>query len=95
VYATFTSPSILGENSSFILSNLSNLSDRSVITRLDFLTRVLSYLFLEAYADVHYGRHGGEFRLQINLPPQPPTTTQAISVPAPLFDVGLGVRIKI
>jgi hypothetical protein len=95
VYATFTSPSILGENSSFILSNLSNLSDRSVITRLDFLTRVLSYLFLEAYADVHYGRHGGEFRLQINLPPQPPTTTQAITIPAPLFDAGLGVRIKI
>ena len=95
VYATFTSPSILGENSSFVLSNLSNLSDRSVITRLDFLTRVLSYLYLEAYADVHYGRHGGEFRLEVNLPPQPPTTTQSISIPAPLFDAGLGVRIKI
>ena len=94
VYATFTSPSILGENSSFILSNLSNLSDRSVITRLDFLTRVLSYLYLEAYADVHYGRHGGEFRLEINLPPQP-QAPNGISIPAPLFDAGLGVRIKI
>ncbi len=98
LYATFTSPSILGENSSFILSNLSNLSDRSVITRLDFLTRVLSYLYLEAYADVHYGRHGGEFRLQVNLPRQqidPQTTIGPISIPAPLFDAGLGVRIKI
>ncbi len=94
VYATFTSPSILGENSSFILSNLSNLSDRSVITRLDFLTRVLSYLYLEAYADVHYGRHGGEFRLQVNLPPQP-QLPNGFSIPAPLFDAGLGVRIKI
>jgi len=98
VYATFSSPTILGENASFIFSTLSNLSDRSLITRLDFLTRVLSYLYLEAYADVHYGRHGGEFRLEINqtLPPQqiggPPTV---IAIPAPLFDVGVGVRVKI
>ncbi len=89
VYATFTSPSILGGSDSFILTNLSNLSDRSVITRFDFLTRVLSYLFLEAYVAVHYGRHGGEFRLQVNIP------DQGIFIPAPLFDAGLGVRIKI
>lgn len=98
VYATFTSPRILGENGSLILSNLSNLSDRSVITRLDFLTRVLSYLYLEAYADVHYGRHGGEFRLQLDIPAQqinPTTTVGPFKIPAPLFDAGLGVRIKI
>jgi len=89
VYATFTSPSILGGSDSFIFTNLSNLSDRSVITRFDFLTRVLSYLFLEAYVAVHYGRHGGEFRLQVNIP------DQGIFIPAPLFDAGLGVRIKI
>ena len=97
-HATFTSPSILGENASFIFSTLSNLSDRSLITRLDFLTRVLSYLYLEAYADVHYGRHGGEFRLEINqtLPPsQPGGPPTVINVPAPLFDAGVGVRVKI
>jgi hypothetical protein len=65
------------------------LSDRSAITRFDFLTRVLSYLYLEAYVAVHYGRHGGEFRLQVNIP------DQGIFFPAPLFDAGLGVRIKI
>lgn len=89
VYATFTSPSILGGSDSFILTTLSNLSDRSAITRFDFLTRVLSYLYLEAYVAVHYGRHGGEFRLQVNFP------DQGIIIPAPLFDAGFGVRIKI
>jgi hypothetical protein len=77
---------------------LSNLSDRSAIIRLDFLTRVLSYLYVEAYGDAHYGRHGGEFRFQLdlNLPPQPPATTgQEIKIPAPIWDAGLGVRIKI
>jgi len=97
IYATFTSPSLLGENTSLVLSNLANLSDQSLITRLDYLTRVLSYLFVEAFADVHYGKLGGEFRLGFDLPAQqigdqiyPP-----ISAPAPTFDLGLGVRVKI
>jgi hypothetical protein len=94
LYARFTSPT-LGENTTFLLSNLSNLSDRSVITRVDYLNRVLSYLYLEAYADVHYGRRGGEFRLEINVPAQPGLNIPDIFVPAPLFDVGIGVRIRI
>lgn len=97
LYATFTSPTILGENTTLLLSNLANLSDRSLITRLDYLTRVLSYLYVEAFADVHYGRTGGEFRLGIDIPAQT-IGDQAIpgfSIPTPLFDLGLGVRIKI
>jgi hypothetical protein len=90
LYATFTSPA-LGENTSFLLSTLSNLSDRSLIARVDYLNRVLSYLYLEAYADVHYGRHGGEFRLEVSAQPE----LNIPFVPAPLFDVGVGVRIKI
>jgi hypothetical protein len=97
IYATFTSPSLLGENSSLVLSNLANLSDGSLITRLDYLTRVLSYLFVEAFADVHYGNLGGEFRLGFALPAQQigDQMIPAISVNAPTFDLGLGVRIKI
>ncbi|HEX4802857.1 MAG TPA: hypothetical protein VFV14_05075 [Myxococcaceae bacterium] len=91
IYATFTSPSLLGENTSLVLSNLANLSDQSLITRLDYLTRVLSYLFVEAFADLHYGKRGGEFRLGgFDLP----IGDQTISVPAPTFDLGLGVRVK-
>lgn len=97
IYATFTSPSLLGESTSLVLSNLGNLSDRSLITRLDYLTRVLSYLFVEAYADVHYGNRGGEFRLGFDIPAQQigDQMIPAISVPAPTFDLGLAVRIKI
>src|SRR5713226_6592471 len=94
IYATFTSPTILGENASLVLSNLANLSDRSFITRLDYLTRVLSYLFVEAFADVHYGHRGGEFRLGFDSAQQ--VGDQLIpAIPTPTFDLGLGVRIKI
>jgi hypothetical protein len=96
IYATFTSPTLLGESGSLVLSNLANLSDRSLISRLDYLKRVLSYLYLEAFADLHYGRKGGEFRLGLDLPEQqlggqviPP-----FFLPTPTFDLGLGVRIK-
>jgi hypothetical protein len=76
------------------LSNLANLSDRSLITRLDYLTRVLSYLFVEAFADVHYGHRGGEFRLGFDSAQQ--LGDQVIpAIPTPTFDLGLGVRIKI
>ncbi len=96
IYAMFTSPTLLGENTSLVLSNLANLSDRSAITRLDYLTRVLSYLFVEAFADVHYGNRGGEFRLGLDLPPQQigDQITPPISIPAPTFDLGIGVRVK-
>jgi len=97
LYTTFTSPKLLGENTSLVLSILGNLSDRSFITRLDYLTRVLSYLFIEAYADVHYGNRGGEFRLGFDIPAQQigDQMIPAISVPAPTFDLGLALRIKI
>jgi hypothetical protein len=97
LYATFSSPSLLGENTTLVLSNLANLSDRSLITRLDYLTRVLSYLFVEAFADVHYGHRGGEFRLGLDFPAQQlgDQVTPAVSIPTPTFDFGLGVRIKI
>jgi len=94
IYASFTSPTILGENASLVLSNLANLSDRSFITRLDYLTRVLSYLFVEAFADMHYGHRGGEFRLGFDSAQQ--VGDQVIpAIPTPTFDLGLGVRIKI
>jgi hypothetical protein len=97
IYATFTSPMLLGENTSLVLSNLANLSDQSLITRLDYLTRVLTYLYVEAFVDVHYGSKGGEFRFGIDIPAQQigDQTIPPIYVPYPTFDLGVGVRIKI
>ena len=81
----------------FSLTNLGNLSDKSFITRVDFTIRVLSYLQVEAYADTHYGARGGELRLGFDTPAgtlggQP---IPAISLPAPTFDLGVGLRMSI
>ena len=85
------------ENVTFSLTNLGNLSDKSFITRVDFTIRVLSYLQVEAYADTHYGTRGGELRLGFDTPAgtvggQP---IPAISLPAPTFDLGVGLRMSI
>lgn len=87
----------------FNFSTLGNLSDRSFISRLDFFVRVLTYLQVEAFAAVHYGNAGGEFRLAFDPTPAqlgitnvpPPAATTPIHIPAPLFDLGIGLRMSI
>ncbi|GEJ55758.1 hypothetical protein [Anaeromyxobacter diazotrophicus] len=81
-------------NTTFILSTLGNLSDRSFVTRLDYSVLLLTYLRLEAYGQAHYGRAAGEFRLAI--PAQ--TVAGAEVTPgfgAQLFDVGLALRVSL
>jgi hypothetical protein len=81
------------DKTSFVLSNLGNLSDRSFTSRLDVLHRALSYLSVEAYAAVNYGTKGGEFRFALDYPPFQ-VNGQAL-VPAPTFQVGGGLRISL
>jgi hypothetical protein len=80
-----------------VLSNIGNLSDMSFVSRVDFSITVLSYLSVEAFAAVHYGQRGGEFRFAYS---QAATTfggvdIPAISIPAPLIDAGLGLRMSL
>jgi hypothetical protein len=82
VYATAPAP-YSWDNTTFMLSNLSNLSDRSGITRLDYSLILLTHLRFEAFAAIHWGSQGGEFRIKFG-----PTS-------APLFDLGLGLRVSI
>lgn len=81
----------------FTLSNLANLSDRSLVSRLDFSLRVLNYMTIETFAAVHYGRAGGEFRLKLDIPggELDGQVVPALHVPAPLFELGIGARIAI
>jgi hypothetical protein len=81
------------ERTSFILSTLGNLSDRSFTTRLDVLHRALSYLSVEAYAAVNYGTKGGEFRFALDYPPF--QINGRPLVPAPTIQVGTGLRINL
>lgn len=93
VYAYLPNPGSWN-STTFILSTLGNLSDRSFVTRLDYVVLLLTYLRLEAYGQVHYGRAAGEFRLAI-----PAQTVGGVQVSpalgAEIFDVGLAVRVSL
>ncbi len=91
-YAVLAAPGSW-EKTSFILSNLGNLSDLSFTSRVDVLHRALSYLSVEAFVAVNYGTKGGEFRFALDYPPfefngQP-------LLPAPTVQVGAGLRINL
>jgi len=92
VYGMLNTPASF-HNLSVVLSNVGNLSDRSFVARLDVSVIVLTHLRVEAYTAWHYGHRGGEFRFGGDLPAI--GATPAVSVPAPLAEVGLGLRINI
>ena len=79
------------------LSALFNLSDKSGVARLDWTVTLLTYLQLELYAQGHMGELGGEFRLQVDVPPQTigGQTTPAVFVGAPVVDAGVALRINL
>jgi hypothetical protein len=89
------------ENTTFTVSTLGNLSDRSFLTRLDVSQRVLRYLTLNAFVAGNYGQRGGEFRFAVELPsdvvddPRTPEVQESVSVPAPTVQLGVGLRINI
>jgi hypothetical protein len=81
---------------SYTISTLGNLSDGSFVSMLNFSWRVLTYLTFEAYADVHYGTTGGEFKFALNTPALTygTNTIAPINLPASLFDLGIGFRMS-
>jgi hypothetical protein len=81
------------DKTSFVLSTLGNLSDRSFVTRLDVSHRALSYLSIEGYASVNYGHKGGEFRFAMDYPPFQIDGRALMS--APTVQVGGGLRINL
>jgi hypothetical protein len=81
------------DRTSFVLSNLGNLSDMSFTTRLDVLHRALSYLSVEAFVAVNYGTKGGEFRFALDYPPFELNGRPLL--PAPTVQVGAGLRINL
>ena len=83
-------------NSTFNFSTLSNLSDQTFISRIDFFQQVLTHLRVEAFVDVHYGGDG-EFHFSLNTPAFTffGQAIPAITVSSPIFDVGLALRVSL
>ncbi len=86
----------------FTLSTIGNLSDKSFVSRLDYSVTLLTHLTFEAFAAVHYGHLGGEFRLGLDIPrtvatsPTAMTTiAPAIHANAPIVDLGVALRLAI
>jgi hypothetical protein len=69
----------------FSLSTLGNLSDKSFITRLDYSLTLLTHLRFEAFAAIHYGTNNGEFRFG---------NSELGLAPARL-DLGVALRVNI
>jgi hypothetical protein len=101
VYLTLPAP-YSWNYTTFTLSTLGNLSDQSFVTRLDYSVTILTHLSVEAFAGVHYGHLGGEFRFQ--LPPSLAATYQqeismlpnpAAVLDYPVVDLGVALRLKI
>jgi len=93
VFATAPAP-YSWDNTTFTISNLANLSDRSGITRLDYSLILLTHLRFEAFGAVHWGNNHGEFRfgtdaLSLAGVPIVPSRNPG------LFDLGLGLRVSI
>jgi hypothetical protein len=68
--------------STFTLSTLSNLTDRSFISRVDYSYTLLTHISLEAFVGVHYGSSAGEFRLGFDIDPQYAAKSPATIAPA-------------
>ncbi len=88
----------------FTLSTIGNLSDKSFVTRLDYSVTLLTHLTFEAFVAGHYGHLGGEFRLGVDIPPQmlcnPDGTPNGVVIPevkvsAPIVDLGIALRLAI
>ena len=87
----------------FTFSTLGNLSDASFVSRLDYSVTVLTHLTFEAFAAVHWGTRGGEFRIAIDIDQGTTRDAAGNCVPAPLsihqgpplVDLGVALRMKI
>jgi hypothetical protein len=91
VFALLPSPGSW-DRTSFTLSSLANISDRSGITRLDYSFTLLTHVRFEAFGAVHWGEKKGEFRFGTDRSIFAPDTPGRSPT---LFDVGLGLRMAI
>ncbi len=81
-------------NTSFILSAIGNLSDKTWIIRFDYQVTVLTYLQLSSFATLHLGEQG-EFHYTVDLAATEdfPGLEQGLYIPAVRAEIGLWLRV--
>jgi hypothetical protein len=89
-FASLPSPGRWNDTT-FTLSVLGNLSDRSFVARLDHSVLALTYLRVETYLAASLGHEGGELRLGFETEPPLP----AFSFPAPVLQAGVAIRVAL
>ncbi len=92
-YVYLPSPLRLDDHS-FTASYLTNLSDRSMIVRVDWSATVLTQMYLNAYAQYHFG-DVGEFNFSFDIPAVSGVTglENGYSIAPPGLDVGVGFTV--
>jgi hypothetical protein len=99
VFASLPSPGRWNDTT-FTLSVLGNLSDKSFVARLDHSVLALTYLRVETFVAGHLGTREGEFRLGFDVPPQvvvegqPPVQLFPPTNPL-LFEAGVALRMSL
>jgi hypothetical protein len=99
LFATLPAPGGWNDTT-FTLSALGNLSDRSFVVRLDHSVLALTYLRVETYVAGHFGERGGIYRFALDpallgaLPADARESLGPIDRP-PVFDVGVALRISL
>lgn len=81
-------------DTSITTSTIANLSDQSVLSRIDVQHSLLTYLTLNVFASYHWGNIG-ELHLGFEEEPAPPLLPNGISVPTQIFDAGVALRLAL
>ncbi len=85
-------------DTTFTLSVLGNLSDKSFVARLDHSVLALTYLRVETFAAGHFGAREGEFRLGFDVAPQvvaPGLPPSGFSSTPSVFEAGVALRVSL
>jgi hypothetical protein len=87
-------------DTTFGVSTIGNLSDRTFVSRIDYSVLLLTYITLEAHITANYGARGGEFRFALDTPsmPDPRDATMTLApvrVAPPVLDFGAALRVKL
>jgi hypothetical protein len=78
------------DHTNFTISNVANFSDMSFFSRFDYNVSILTYLSVQAYAQIHYGEPRGEFRFGLAANEFFPGSPE---IPTQLYTVGVNLRI--